>query len=204
MKTATAALGSFALLLAACSKGAPAPAAEQAEAKAAAAVAKAAEPAKAAESEAGDEEGCLHGKAHDASCDGTTIPAPGSTGHFGAPFTLAAAKPLSEVLSKDALPEGPVRVEGTVASVCQKKGCWMVLADGEVKARILMKDHAFALPTDARGKHAEVEGTVEKRTLTKAQVEHLAKDEGKDPSKAGGERVEFVITATGVELAPTS
>ena len=191
----------LAVLLAACG-GAPAPAAQQAKDQPAAAAA----PAKDAESaEHGDDgEGCLHGKAHDASCDGTTVPAPGSTGHFGAPFTLAAAKPLSEALSGDALPEGPVRVEGTVTAVCQKKGCWMVLADGDLEARILTKDHAFALPPDARGKHAEVEGTVEKRTLTKAQVEHLAKDEGKDPSAAGGERVEFVITATGVELTPTS
>ncbi|RMG97864.1 MAG: DUF4920 domain-containing protein [Deltaproteobacteria bacterium] len=157
-----------------------------------------------AKAEAEGEEGCLHGKTHDDSCDQAQIPAPGSVGHFGAPFSVAAAEPLAKVLASDPLPSTPVRVQGTVASVCQKKGCWMVLADGDVKARILMKDHAFALPTDARGKRAEVEGTIEKRTLSKAQVEHLAKDAGEDPAKAGGERVEFVLTATGVELAPTS
>ncbi len=150
------------------------------------------------------EAGCLHGKQHDGSCEQTERPAPGSVGHFGAAFALPEAAPLAKALAGETLPSGPIRVEGTVEAVCQKKGCWMVLADGDVKARILMKDHAFALPTDARGKKAQVEGTVEKRTLSEAQVKHLAEDAGKDPKAERGTRVEFVLTATGVELAPTS
>jgi len=175
-------------------------------------IAKAAKAAKAVASHEGaapaegaaDEAGCLHGEKHDGSCEQTERPAPGSVGHFGAPFALPAAEPLAKALASDPLPSGPIRVEGTVEAVCQKKGCWMVLADGNVKARILMKDHAFALPTDARGKKAQVEGTVEKRTLSEAQVKHLAEDAGKDPNAEQGTRVEFVLTATGVELAPTS
>jgi hypothetical protein len=77
----------------------------------------------------------------------------------------------------------------------------MVIKDGEKTARVLMKDHAFAVPKDARGKKARVEGTLQARTFTEAQVKHLEKDGGGDPSKVSGERSEYVLTASGVEIA---
>ena len=50
---------------------------------------------------------------------------------------------------------------GELTEVCQKAGCWMVLKEGEVTARILMKDHGFTVPMDVKGKSAIVEGTLE-------------------------------------------
>lgn len=144
-------------------------------------------------------EGCLHGKdAHDeGSCDQNTALATG-VGHFGDEFTIEESKPLSEVLGGTG--EEPVLVSGEVSSVCQSKGCWMVIKDGDKQARVLMKDHKFAVPMDGQGKKAVVEGTVEEKTLSEAQVKHIEKDAGRDPDAVSGERTEYILTATGVRL----
>lgn len=152
-----------------------------------------------------DEEGCIHDKkeAHvegeEGSCDHHGAQPTESTGHFGAEFALADAKPLSAVLASG-VPSEAVKVSGTVGKVCQKKGCWMVIKDGVASARVMMKGHGFAVPMDSRGKKALVEGTLSSRTFTEAQVKHLEKDAGKDPGAVGGERTEHVLTATGVEI----
>lgn len=126
-------------------------------------------------------------------------------GHFGSPFTLADAKPLAEAISASAgATDTPVLVTGEVEAVCQKKGCWMVVKDGTQSARVLMKDHSFAVPMDCRGKSVTVEGTLASRTFTEAQVKHLAKDGGKNPDEVSGERTEHVLTATGISIKAQS
>ena len=45
----------------------------------------------------------------------------------------------------------PMRFSGRITQVCQKKGCWVVLeADGH-SARVMAKDHGFAVPMDSAG-----------------------------------------------------
>ncbi len=163
----------------------------------------AAEPAKAAAEEdgciykdehKGDEADCPHGGA-----DGTA-PASNTPGHFGAVFAIKETRPLSQVLAGAKEFKEPVQISGSVDSVCQKKGCWLVVKDGEAQARILMKDHGFTVPMDSKGKPVVVEGTIEARTFNEAQVKHLEKDAGKDPATVTGERTEYVLTATAVEL----
>ena len=119
-------------------------------------------------------------------------------GHFGDPFALASAVPLSKAITAGG--EEPVQITGEVEAVCQKKGCWMVVRDGSESARVLMKDHAFAVPMDCRGKAVTVEGTLASRTFTEGEVKHLEKDAGRDPSKVSGERTEHVLTASAVEI----
>lgn len=116
-------------------------------------------------------------------------------GHHGEAFTLTDARPLSSVVERDEL----VQVSGVIDSVCQKKGCWMVLRDGENYARVLMKHHAFAVPVDSRGKSAKVEGVLTSREFTAAQVAHLERDAGHEPGDVAS-RTELVLTATGVEI----
>ncbi len=93
-----------------------------------------------------------------------------------------------------------VRVSGIVESVCQKAGCWMILKDGDVKARIFTKQDNFFLPKDIAGKKAEAEGTLRARTLTKKFAKHLEQDKGGDPSKVTSGSREFLMTATAVAL----
>ncbi|MBL4689408.1 MAG: DUF4920 domain-containing protein [Nannocystaceae bacterium] len=124
---------------------------------------------------------------------------PNGDGHFGAKFALADAVPLSTALTA-VVADKPVLISGEVEAVCQKKGCWMVIKDGAQSARVLMKDHAFAVPMVCRGKKVQIEGTLASRTFTEAQVKHLAKDGGKDPAEVSGERTEHVLTATGINI----
>jgi hypothetical protein len=118
--------------------------------------------------------------------------------HFGATFALIANQPLSKSLATQA--KTAIQVTGTIDKVCKKKGCWMVLKDGESQARVLMKNYGFTVPLDCDGKQAAVEGTLKTRTFTEGQVKHLAEDGGEDPSKVTGTRTEYVITATGIRI----
>lgn len=124
---------------------------------------------------------------------------PDGDGHFGAKFALADAVPLSTALTA-VVADKPVLISGEVEAVCQKKGCWMVVKDGALSARVLMKDHGFSVPMDCRGKKVQIEGTLASRTFTEAQVKHLAKDGGKDPAEVSGDRTEHVLTATGISI----
>lgn len=201
MRTPSVAL---ACLLFACSQPAtPTPAPKAAPA----APAPAAEPAKVAAAEpakpADDEDGCIYkdGENHAGECPSHDALPPSTTpGHFGAEFALKDPKPLSSVLAAAKDKKDPILVSGVVDSVCQKKGCWLVMKDGDAEARIMMKDHAFTAPLDCKGKNVVIEGTLESRTFTEAQVKHLEKDAGNDPASVAGERVEYVLTATGIEL----
>lgn len=166
----------------------------------------------------GDHDGCIYAEGEKTNKDDMEcpheMPAGGEAaepqgpatgeGHFGNPFTLAAntAKPLGEVIA--AAGDGPVMITGEVEAVCQKKGCWMVVKDGDKSARVLMKDHGFAVPMDCRGKSVTIEGELTTRTFSEKQVKHLAKDGGQDPAKVSGERTEHVLTAAGVEIAANS
>ncbi len=118
--------------------------------------------------------------------------------HFGADFALIANQPLSKSLAVKA--DTPIQVTGMIEKVCKKKGCWMVLKDGESQARVLMKNYGFTVPVDSDGKQAAVEGTLKTRTFTEGQVKHLAEDGGEDPSKVSGTRTEYVITASGIRI----
>src|SRR5688572_30712821 len=197
------------LILLGCNQADPYAASSQKPQPAEAAKAEAEAPAQvaaAAKDEAKDEEGCIyaegekdHGEHECPHPPGDPGAAAANEGHFGAPFTLAAAQPLGSAV--DAKPEGTVLVSGEVEAVCQKKGCWMVIKDGVQSARVLMKDYGFSVPMDSRGKKARVEGILTSRTFTEAQVKHLEQDAGKDPKQIAGERTEHVLTATGIEIA---
>lgn len=163
----------------------------------------------AAQAQADGEEGCIYvdgtkGK------DGLECPAPAlggpgepdappdGDGHFGAKFTLAKPVPLTDAVKSATDSASTVLVSGEVEAVCKKKGCWMVIKDGTESARVLMKDRAFAVPMDCRGKQVRIEGTLASRTFTEKQVKHLAKDGGGNPDAVSGERTEHVLTATGI------
>lgn len=138
------------------------------------------------------EEGCPHGE----QADGEGALAAKTDGHFGEPFSQKDATPLAKAIETES--KDGVLVSGEVEAVCQKKGCWMVVKDGDVSARVLMKDHGFSVPMDSRGKKVQVEGTLTSREFTEAQVKHLEKDGGGDPDKVSGTRKEHVLTASGV------
>ena len=125
-------------------------------------------------------------------------------GHYGKAFTLTDTEPLAAALASVGDEAKKVRVSGEVDAVCQAKGCWLVLKDGDQSVRIFTKGHAFFLPTTIKGRKAEAEGTVKARTHSKAFAKHLAEDSGEDPAKVDAPKKEFVMDASSVKVLPSS
>ncbi len=164
-----------------------------------------------ADKAAGGEENCPF---HDANakapgeatgCGDHAATEPTKTGegklHFGSTFAISEGKPLAQaVATATDGQEFTVRVNGKIEKVCKKKGCWMVVKDGDVEARVVMKDYAFTVPLDSEGRMTSVEGVLKVRVFTEAQAKHLAEDGGEDPSKVVGEKKEMTLTATSVEI----
>lgn len=121
--------------------------------------------------------------------------------HRGAAFAIAEKErvPLSAVVAKaDQMNGKTVAVTGEVKSACAKKGCWMILAESDARARITFKDYGFFVPLDSAGSTAIVEGEVQVKTLTDAERKHLAEDAKKPVESIPVHEVRLV--ATGVEL----
>lgn len=91
---------------------------------------------------------------------------------FGGEFTDAKLVTLRDVLER---PEGfegkPVKLEGTIAEVCQAEGCWLTLAEGERQITVNMARHSFFVPKNSSGQHVLIEGKVVRKMLTKEQIE---------------------------------
>lgn len=115
---------------------------------------------------------------------------------FGAPMPEGAATPIAAALA-EATPDAAQRkFAGRITEVCQAKGCWLMLEGDGQAARVMMKDHAFSVPKEARG-GAVVHGTLSAQTLDAAQAQHLAEDAGRSAPVATRE---YRIVATSVEL----
>jgi hypothetical protein len=94
------------------------------------------------------------------------------------------------------------KVKGTVIGVCEKKGCWMKLAqtDGE-GIMIRFKDYKFFMPQNIVGKDVVLDGVAEIVTTTVEMRKHYAKDAGKsqeDIDKITEEEKGIEFTAKGV------
>lgn len=112
---------------------------------------------------------------------------------------LSAREHLSVALTMAKLSElegKPVKVTGTVGKVCEKKGCWFVLEEGEQKIRITSKGYKFFVPSKSVGMRATVEGELTVTQLSKEDAEHLAAEGA--PVQADAKEVS--ISAVGVEL----
>lgn len=96
-----------------------------------------------------------------------------------------------------------VRIEGRVADVCQKKGCWMVIADGDKSMRVLMKDHAFSVDKQGAGSTCQVDGVVvaeKKDPETVAHFEGEATEGTVIPEKQVEGDVVYQLVAEGVRM----
>ncbi len=125
---------------------------------------------------------------------------------YGTPLGSAPSEKLASVLSEpDRFAGKAVQVEGHVRRACTAMGCWMELAEsGDQNApgcRVIMKDHAFFVPTDSAGASARVEGTLSVRKIEAGQVAHMEGEGAKfDHKAADGSAEEPRFAASGVEL----
>lgn len=68
----------------------------------------------------------------------------------------------------------------TINSVCQSKGCWMILElPGVEDVRVKFKDYGFFVPKDIVGKEVIVRGRAYVEETSVEEQKHFAKDAGK-------------------------
>jgi hypothetical protein len=130
-------------------------------------------------------------------------PVSGWTLTRGEPLKGAPSVTLAELLAKPQAQEGKmVRVEGLVRKACEKKGCWMELAEGAKGAgvRVTFKDYGFFVPLDSAGSSARVEGVVKVTELSDAMAKHYEAEGAMVPRGGDGKPREVQLVATGVEL----
>jgi hypothetical protein len=85
---------------------------------------------------------------------------------YGAAMPDGEARPLAAALADpSSLGEPARKFSGRVVEVCQNKGCWMMLEQDGVAARVMMHEHSFALPKDASGQ-AVVYGVLAEKELS--------------------------------------
>jgi Domain of unknown function (DUF4920) len=122
---------------------------------------------------------------------------------YGATITKVGAievNTLEEKLVSSETYKG--KVQGTVASVCEKKGCWMKLAqtDGE-GIMIRFKDYKFFMPLNIVGKDVVLQGEAKKTITSVEMLKHYAEDGGKSKEeieKITEPKTEIEFIATGV------
>jgi Domain of unknown function (DUF4920) len=94
------------------------------------------------------------------------------------------------------------KVKGTVSSVCEKKGCWMKLAQTEGDGiMIRFKDYKFFMPLNIVGKDVVLQGEAKKTVTTVEMLKHYAEDAGKSKEeieKITEPKTEIEFIATGV------
>jgi len=119
-------------------------------------------------------------------------------GHSPVAILADVMKNPSEFVGKSLI------LEGNVAEVCAKKGCWMeVLPEADsVSVRVTFKDYGFFVPKDCHGMIARMEGQFERKELSKEDADHMEAEGARIIRNPDGTATELGFVAAGVELRP--
>ncbi|MCR9290123.1 MAG: DUF4920 domain-containing protein [Bacteroidetes bacterium] len=112
---------------------------------------------------------------------------------------------LTQLAGKEEL---NAKVTGKVESVCQVKGCWIVVQsdqEGQPEMMVKFKDYGFFMPKDIAGRTVVMEGNAYKEVTPVDELRHYAEDEGKSKEEIEAitepeEQLKFM--ASGVLLMP--
>ncbi|MGV3560533.1 DUF4920 domain-containing protein [Larkinella arboricola] len=104
-----------------------------------------------------------------------------NSSYHGKKISADNAIPSTELAAKMGdKKELATKVEGTVESVCQVKGCWMRVKTADNQTMLVrFRDYGFFVPKDIAGKKVVFEGTAETKTTSVAELRHYAEDAGK-------------------------
>jgi len=86
---------------------------------------------------------------------------------------------LTKMSGQDSL---AVKVKGSVAGVCQAKGCWMNIVSkqpNQPEMFVKFKDYGFFMPKDIAGKSVIMDGYAFREVTSVDELRHYAEDEGK-------------------------
>ena len=130
-----------------------------------------------------------------------------SMSYFGDKISPDQAVSYEQMVAKLAGQDSmEIKVKGTVAEVCQAKGCWMNIVSNDTGVEPMMvrfKDYGFFVPKDISGKTVIIEGKAFKSVTSVEELQHYAKDGGasKEAIEAIKEpKVETKFLASGVIL----
>lgn len=97
-----------------------------------------------------------------------------------------------------------VKVKAQVLDVCPKKGCWMRLkVNDSTTAFVKMKDYAFFVPLDIKGKTIVLDGVAYQHITSVDELQHYAKDAGKPQEAINAitqPKREIRYTASGIRV----
>ncbi len=136
---------------------------------------------------------------------------PSGDASYGEGVTVEQATPIADILADpDAYADKTVRVEGLVTEVCKKKGCWMMVADGEGNLlRVKVQDDVIIFPQGENGRQAAAQGTIRIFDLSREDYEgwqrHVAEEQGLefDPESLGDGPYRIVqLQGTGAVTRP--
>lgn len=93
-----------------------------------------------------------------------------------------------------------VATTGKIKQVCQKKGCFFILSDGDHNTRITFKDYEFFIPTNSAGNKVRLIGEFKVNELSEEKAKHYAEDAGENPEDIEGPQKEYSLVATSVKI----
>ncbi len=98
---------------------------------------------------------------------------------YGKGVTLSQAPiALSEAVKQLKQNDGKeIVVKAKVDKVCQSKGCWLVLKDGDTQVRVTFANYSFFVPKNSASSEAVVQGKLFEKEVSAAEARHYAKDE---------------------------
>ncbi len=129
---------------------------------------------------------------------------------FGGPVDKTKLVDVADILAKpQSYLQQQVTVKGTVAAVCQKKGCWMQLASdaNHPTFRIKVKDGDMVFPVSAKGKTAYASGKLDPIEMdlesTRDYLAHKAEEQGEafDPQSVTEAITLYQLVPVAVEIA---
>ncbi len=128
-----------------------------------------------------------------------------AAGFFGDTISMEGAITFDDILgqleSQDSVAS---KVVGTVAEVCQAKGCWMTLTqENKPSMMVRFKDYGFFVPKDISGRQVVMEGYAYRELTPVDELRHYAEDAGKSAEEIAAitePKEEFKFLASGVVL----
>lgn len=127
-----------------------------------------------------------------------------STGNsFGEEITIKKTSQLKDLVNQIGKTEDEVVIEGKVTEVCQAKGCWLKLSQGNMNIRVTFKNYGFFVPKNISGQTVKLQGKLISRVLPQAEARHYAQDAGKSKAEIEhivGDKTIYQFIASGVIL----
>lgn len=123
---------------------------------------------------------------------------------FGAPITAdsTAAVTVSVAMHDTTKFGQTVLVRGTIADVCMKKGCWLVVTDNVGTMRVTFKDYGFFVPKDSHERTVYLQGVVKREVIEEDIAKHYAEESknGPKPEEITGSQTVITMVADGVMI----